>query len=297
MRGHDAEIDIVARQPEADHARDDDGGDDQQRHALFIGRRQFLDREADPGERRVEGSRDTGRAARDHDRCTQRHLKHRMDAGEDGGGNLDRGAFAPDRCAHQQARQRQCDLEQRGAQVDQPPANLFGQAGGGDDLRNARSAGERGVAAGDPGDAGKTERGQDQWQPGPLPREVIEGFAAGVGRPRKEQRGEADENSAAHQRETAAEDERRRAGVADQRAHAPHGPSAARDAHTRTDFPPDREERATRGVGWATGCSAVRLKRPTIGLAPSLYGRQPAEARPATGKSRIRAWPCPALPW
>ncbi len=72
---------------------------------------------------------------------------------------------------------------------------------------STRSAGKGRIAPSDPGDAGKTERGQQQRQPGPLPGEMIEGFAAGVGRAREQQRGEADQDGPAHQREAAAKEE------------------------------------------------------------------------------------------
>ncbi|KAK0347561.1 hypothetical protein LTR94_002417 [Friedmanniomyces endolithicus] len=231
MGGDRAEIDIVASDAEADHARDDDCGDDQQGHALLIGGGQFLDREGNAGERRVEGGGNAGRAARDHDGRAQGHVQQSVDAGKDGGGNLDGGAFAADRGADQQAGDGQHDLQQRHAQVNQAAADLFRQLGSGDHLRDARSAGKGRDAAGDPGEGGKAKRGQQQRQPAIGGGEAMESLGRFVCGPGEGEGSEADQHGAADQGEATAEQQGCRPAMAQQRAGAAAAPALAGAAH------------------------------------------------------------------
>ena len=161
---------------------------------MFVGDGQFLDREGDSGQRRIERGRNAGSTARNHHAGRHAQAKQPMDLYHYRAGQLHRRPFAPHRCAAQQCNDCQDDLRQCSAQGKQcagdAPHRL---AAGGHDLRYAGTARLTGETTGQHGHEQERQRGQDQRKIDVIMAQRGEHRLRAIAQFGKEQRGQADQ--------------------------------------------------------------------------------------------------------
>ncbi|CAJ7822306.1 Uncharacterised protein [Burkholderia pseudomallei] len=182
-----AEVGVVAVQAERDHAGDDDRGDQHAARACRKTAAQFLDREHDAGERRVERGGQAGGGAREHELAFDQRVRARVEAAQvehQRRADLHGRPFAADREAAGDAEQRDQDLAEQDAQREQPRAErAWLRVQRRDHLRNPAALGAAKEAAREPhgqrGDGGRQQEGQPRT---PLP-ERTERLVAPVDEP------------------------------------------------------------------------------------------------------------------
>ncbi len=149
-----AEIRVVAVQPERDDAGENDRGDQHAAGARGEAARQLLDREHDPGERRIERGRQPGRRAGEHQLALDLRVRARVESSQvehQRRADLHGRPFAADREAAQDTEERYQHLAEQDAQRQQPGAECTrARMQRRDHLRDAAALGAAEEAARDP---------------------------------------------------------------------------------------------------------------------------------------------------